>query len=93
VAINCAAIPENLLESELFGYQKGSFTGAHQNKKGLFAQADGGTFFLDEVSEMPMNMQAKLLRVLEEKAVHPIGARTPVKVDARILAASNGGIQ
>jgi two-component system response regulator GlrR len=89
VAINCAAIPENLLESELFGYQKGSFTGAHQNKKGLFAQADGGTFFLDEVSEMPMNMQAKLLRVLEEKAVHPIGARTPVKVDARILAASN----
>jgi two-component system response regulator GlrR len=93
VAINCAAIPENLLESELFGYQKGSFTGAHQNKKGLFAQADGGTFFLDEVSEMPMNMQAKLLRVLEEKAVHPIGARTPVKVDARILAASNKNLE
>ncbi len=89
VAINCAAIPENLLESELFGYQKGSFTGAHQNKKGLFAGAHGGTFFLDEISEMSMNMQAKLLRVLEEKAVHPIGARTPIKVDARILAASN----
>ena len=89
VAINCAAIPENLLESELFGYQKGSFTGAHQNKKGLFAEAHGGTFFLDEISEMSMNMQAKLLRVLEEKAVHPIGARTPIKVDARILAASN----
>jgi two-component system response regulator GlrR len=89
VAINCAAIPENLLESELFGYQKGSFTGAHQNKKGLFAEAHGGTFFLDEISEMSMNMQAKMLRILEEKAVHPIGARTPIKVDARILAASN----
>lgn len=93
VAINCAAISENLLESELFGYQKGSFTGAHQNKKGLFAQAHGGTFFLDEVSEMPMNMQAKLLRVLEEKAVHPIGARTPIKVDAQILAASNKNLE
>jgi two-component system response regulator GlrR len=93
VAINCAAIPENLLESELFGYQKGSFTGAHQNKKGLFAHAHGGTFFLDEVSEMPMNMQAKLLRVLEEKSVHPIGARTPIKVDARILAASNKNLE
>jgi len=93
VAINCAAIPENLLESELFGYQKGAFTGAHQNKKGLFAQAHGGTFFLDEISEMSMNMQAKLLRVLEEKAVHPIGARTTVKVDARILAASNKNLE
>jgi two-component system response regulator GlrR len=93
VAINCAAIPENLLESELFGYQKGSFTGAHQNKKGLFAQAHGGTFFLDEISEMPMNMQAKLLRVLEEKAVLPIGSRTPIKVDARILAASNKNLE
>ena len=93
VAINCAAIPDNLLESELFGYQKGSFTGAHQNKKGLFAEAHGGTFFLDEVSEMPLNMQAKLLRVLEEKAVHPIGARTPIKVDARILAASNKNLE
>ena len=93
VAINCAAIPENLLESELFGYQKGAFTGAHQNKRGLFAEAHGGTFFLDEVSEMPMNMQAKLLRVLEEKAVQPIGARTPIKVDARILAASNKNLE
>jgi two-component system response regulator GlrR len=93
VAINCAAIPENLLESELFGYQKGAFTGAHQNKRGLFAQAHGGTFFLDEISEMPMNMQAKLLRVLEEKAVQPIGARTPIKVDARILAASNKNLE
>ena len=93
VAINCAAIPENLLESELFGYQKGSFTGANRNKKGLFAEAHGGTFFLDEISEMPINMQAKLLRVLEEKAVHPIGARTTVKVDTRILAASNKNLE
>jgi two-component system response regulator GlrR len=93
VAINCAAIPENLLESELFGYQKGAFTDAHQNKRGLFTQAHGGTFFLDEISEMPMNMQAKLLRVLEEKAVHPIGSRTPLKVDARILAASNKNLE
>ena len=93
VAINCAAIPENLLESELFGYQKGAFTDAHQNKQGLFAQAQGGTFFLDEISEMPMNMQAKLLRVLEEKAVHPVGAGTPIKVDTRILAASNKNLE
>jgi two-component system response regulator GlrR len=93
IAINCAAIPENLLESELFGYRKGAFTDAHQNKKGLFAQAHGGTFFLDEISEMSLNMQAKLLRVVEEKTVQPIGARTPVKVDARILAASNKNLE
>lgn len=93
VAINCAAIPENLLESELFGYQKGAFTDAHRDKKGLFAQAHGGTFFLDEISEMSMNMQAKLLRVLEEKMVHPIGARAPIQVDARILAASNKNLE
>jgi len=93
IAINCAAIPENLLESELFGYRKGAFTDAHQNKMGLFAQAHGGTFFLDEISEMSLNMQAKLLRVLEEKTVQPLGARTPVKVDARILAASNKNLE
>ncbi len=93
IAINCAAIPENLLESELFGYQKGAFTDAHQNKMGLFAQAHGGTFFLDEISEMPLNMQAKLLRLLEEKTVQPIGARVPLKVDARILAASNKNLE
>ena len=93
IAINCAAIPENLLESELFGYRKGAFTDAHQNKKGLFAQAHGGTFFLDEISEMSLNMQAKLLRVVEEKTVQPIGSRTPVKVDARILAASNKNLE
>lgn len=93
VAINCAAIPETLLESEIFGYRKGAFTGADQDKKGLFAQADGGTFFLDEISEMSMNMQAKLLRVLEEKAVQPIGARTLNKVNTRILTASNRNLE
>ena len=93
VAINCAAIPENLIESELFGYLKGAFTGAHRNKKGLFAEAHGGTFFLDEISEIPLNMQAKLLRVLEEKAIHPIGAGMPVKMDTRILTASNKNLE
>jgi two-component system response regulator GlrR len=94
VAINCAAIPETLLESELFGHQRGAFTGAHQNKKGLFAQAHKGTFFLDEISEMPPNMQAKLLRVLEEKTIYPLGGEgKPIKVDTRILAASNKNLE
>jgi len=90
VAVNCAAIPENLMESELFGYEKGAFTGADRNKKGLFAQAHNGTFFLDEISELPLSMQAKLLRVLEDKKIYPLGGGgKPLKVDARILAASN----
>ena len=90
VAVNCAAIPENLIESELFGYEKGAFTGAYQNKKGLFAQAHSGTFFLDEISEMPLSMQAKLLRVLEDKKIYPLGrSGKPFEVDARILVASN----
>jgi two-component system response regulator GlrR len=90
VAVNCAAIPETLLESELFGYEKGAFTGADRKKKGLFAQAHTGTFFLDEISEMPLSMQAKLLRVLEDKKIYPLGGSgKPLKVDARILAASN----
>lgn len=93
VAINCAAIPETLLESELFGYQKGAFTGAHRDKKGLLAEADGGTFFLDEISEMPPTMQVKLLRALEERSFFPLGARETVQVDIRIIAASNKSLE
>jgi len=89
VVINCATIPENLLESELFGYEKGAFTGATRRKKGLFLQAHKGTIFLDEISEMPLFMQAKLLRVLEEKEFYPLGGEKPVKVDTRLMAASN----
>ena len=89
VAINCAAIPETLLESELFGYEKGAFTGADRNRKGLMAEAHGGTFFLDEISEMPPSMQVKLLRALEERAFFPVGGRTTLSVDIRIIAASN----
>lgn len=89
VVINCATIPENLLESELFGYEKGAFTGATRSKKGLFLQAHKGTIFLDEISEMPLFMQAKLLRVLEEKEFYPLGGEKPVKVDTKLIAASN----
>jgi len=89
VVINCATIPENLLESELFGYEKGAFTGATRSKKGLFLQAHKGTIFLDEISEMPLFMQAKLLRVLEEKEFYPLGGEKPVKVDIKLIAASN----
>lgn len=89
VVINCATIPENLLESELFGYEKGAFTGATRSKKGLFLQAHKGTIFLDEISEMPLFMQAKLLRVLEEKEFYPLGGEKPIKVDTKLIAASN----
>ncbi|MHC4662012.1 MAG: sigma 54-interacting transcriptional regulator [Planctomycetota bacterium] len=89
VAINCASIPESLFESELFGYEKGSFTGADSAKIGLFETADGGTIFLDEVANMSMPMQQKLLRVLQEKEVRKIGASTPKKIDVRIITASN----
>ncbi len=87
--VNCSAIPDNLLESQLFGHMKGSFTGAVGSQEGLFQRARGGTIFLDEIGEMPMSLQPKLLRVLEEKTVLPVGATTPVKVNVRILAASN----
>lgn len=93
IAINCAAIPETLLESELFGYKKGAFTGAYQNKTGFLVQAQGGTFFFDEISEMSFNMQAKLLRVLEEKTITPLGGSKPVKLDIRILTASNKNLE
>lgn len=89
VAINCAAIPESLIESELFGYYPGAFTGASAKKKGLLETADGGTVFLDEVGELPLNTQAKILRVLQEKEIIPLGAIKPIKIDIRIIAATN----
>jgi two-component system response regulator PilR (NtrC family) len=87
--VNCSAIPENLLESQLFGHIKGSFTGAIGSQEGLFQRARGGTIFLDEIGEMPLSLQPKLLRVLEERTVLPVGATTPIKVNVRIIAASN----
>jgi Nif-specific regulatory protein len=92
IKINCAAIPETLLESELFGYRKGAFTGATSDKKGKFEIADGGTIFLDEIGEMSLPLQAKLLRVLQEKEVEPIGGK-PKKVDIRIIAATNADLE
>ncbi|MEG3028759.1 MAG: sigma-54 dependent transcriptional regulator, partial [Aeromonas sp.] len=89
VAINCAAIPENLIESELFGYQKGAFSGALSNKAGLVAQANGGTLFLDEVGDMPATMQAKLLRVLETRSYRPLGAEQESHSDFRLIAATH----
>ena len=89
IAINCAAIPENLLEATLFGYEKGAFTGASQAQPGKFEQADGGTLLLDEISEMPLGLQAKLLRVLQEHEVERVGGKTPIALDLRVLATSN----
>jgi transcriptional regulator with PAS, ATPase and Fis domain len=89
VAINCAAIPENLLESELFGYERGAFTGAVSSKAGKFEFANGGTLLLDEISEMDIRLQAKLLRVLQEGEVDRIGGRKPIPVDVRIVATTN----
>lgn len=89
VAVNCAAIPENLLESELFGYEKGAFTGAVSRRIGKFEEADGGTLLLDEISEMDIRLQAKLLRVLQERQIDRIGGKKPIDVDVRILATSN----
>jgi Nif-specific regulatory protein len=93
VSQNCAAMPENLLESELFGHKKGSFTGAHEDKKGLFDIADGGTLFLDEVTEMPLSLQSKLLRVLQEGEIRAIGATTEKRVNVRIVAATNRNLE
>ncbi len=93
VTQNCAAMPENLLESELFGHRKGSFTGAHEDKKGLFEIADGGTLFLDEVTEMPLSLQSKLLRALQEGEIRPIGASHEKQVNVRIVAATNRNLE
>lgn len=89
VSINCGAFPETLLESELFGYVKGAFTGATQNKRGLFEVASGGTIFLDEISEMSLSMQVKLLRVLQERTIRPVGGTQESAIDVRVIAATN----
>ena len=89
VSVNCGAFPETLLESELFGYLKGAFTGASQNKRGLFEVADAGTIFLDEISEMTLAMQVKLLRVLQERSVRPVGSTSEISIDVRVIAATN----
>ncbi|HUA25446.1 MAG TPA: sigma-54 dependent transcriptional regulator [Steroidobacteraceae bacterium] len=89
VAVNCAAIPENMLEAMLFGYERGSFTGAHASHPGKFEQAQGGTLLLDEVTEMPLGLQAKLLRVLQEREVERLGGRMPVSLDVRVIATTN----
>lgn len=93
IPINCAAIPENLIESELFGYEKGAFTGANAKKSGLFQAANEGTIFLDEISEMPLPIQAKLLRFLQNKEILPVGSTTPIKIDVRIISASNKNLE
>lgn len=89
IPINCSAIPENLIESELFGYLPGAFTGATIRKKGIFEAAEGGTIFLDEISEIPLQTQVKLLRFLQSKEIYPLGSTTPINVDVRIISASN----
>ncbi|MDQ7053737.1 MAG: sigma 54-interacting transcriptional regulator [candidate division KSB1 bacterium] len=91
VAVNCGAISENLIESELFGHVKGAFTGAIRDKEGLFKIASGGTLFLDEISTIPINLQVKLLRALEEHEIMPVGSTKTIPVDVRIIAASNIG--
>ncbi|WP_456393503.1 sigma-54-dependent transcriptional regulator [Persephonella sp.] len=89
VAINCGAIPPELLESELFGYKKGAFTGANTDRKGLIEEAEGGTLFLDEIGELPLNLQVKLLRVLQENEIKPLGSSRPKKINVRFIAATN----
>jgi len=91
--INCAAIPETLLESELFGYKKGAFTGAVKNNEGFFTKAHGGVVFLDEIGDMPLSLQVKLLRVLQERQFYPVGSREPVEVDLKVIVATNKNLE
>jgi PAS domain S-box-containing protein len=93
IKVNCAALPDNLLESEMFGYVKGAFTGADRDKPGRFQDADRGSIFLDEIGDMPLPLQAKLLRVLEDREFYPLGSRKTVKVDIRIISATNRGLE
>ena len=93
VKVNCAALPDNLLESEMFGYAKGAFTGADKDKPGRFQEADGGTIFLDEIGDLPLSLQAKLLRVLEDREFYPLGSKKTTKVDIRIISATNQGLE
>ena len=93
IAVNCAAIPENMLEAMLFGYERGAFTGAHARHAGKFEQAQGGTLLLDEVTEMPLGLQAKLLRVLQEREVERLGGRVPIALDVRVLATTNRNLR
>ena len=93
VEVNCAAIPEELIESELFGHVRGAFTGAVADRRGKFEIADGGTIFLDEIGDMSLKTQAKVLRVLQEQTMEPVGGTTRIKVDARVLAATNKDLQ
>ena len=93
VPVNCTAIPEPLLESELFGHEKGAFTGADRRRRGLFAEANGGTLFLDEVGDLPLALQGKLLRVLQDKAIRPVGASQEIQLDVRVISATNRDVQ
>jgi transcriptional regulator with PAS, ATPase and Fis domain len=93
VKVNCAALPDTLLESEMFGYARGAFTGADRDKPGRFQEADGGTIFLDEICDLPLSLQAKLLRVIEDREFYPLGSRRTLKVHVRVISASNRGLE
>jgi transcriptional regulator with GAF, ATPase, and Fis domain len=93
IKVNCAALPTNLIESELFGHEKGAFTGAFEKRTGRFEQANNGTIFLDEIGDMPLETQVKLLRVLQQKEIERLGGKAPVKVDIRIIAATNRNLE